>query len=108
MLYKPDSAVSKELVPGVFMKPLTWGDNSLLCEFHLNKGAVIPAHQHPHEQTGYLVKGSVRFFGDDGENVVTPGYGWSLKGGSIHGAEALVDSILIEVFSPVRQEYLPK
>jgi quercetin dioxygenase-like cupin family protein len=108
MLSKPELAGSKELVTGVFMKPLSWGDNTLLCEFRLNKGAVIPAHQHPHEQTGYLVKGSVRFFGDEGEKVVTPGYSWCFKGGRIHGAEALVDSILIEVFSPIRQEYLPK
>ncbi len=108
MLYNPDSAGFKELVSGVFMKPLTWGDNSLLCEFHLNKGAVIPAHQHPHEQTGYLVQGSVRFFGDEGENVVSPGHSWSFKGGDMHGAEALVDSVVIEVFSPVRQDYIPK
>ena len=108
MLYKPNSSNYKELVPGVFMKPLTYGDNSLLCEFHLNKGAVIPAHQHPQEQIGYLVQGSLRFFGGEGENVVEPGYSWNFKGGVIHGAEALVDSVVIEVFSPVRQDYLPK
>jgi quercetin dioxygenase-like cupin family protein len=108
MLYKPDASNYKELVRGVFMKPLTYGFNSLLCEFKFDKGARIPPHQHPHEQTGYLVKGSLRFFGDEGETIVTPGCSWSFKGGVIHGAEALEDTIAIEVFSPVRQEYLPK
>jgi len=106
MQYKPDPFNYKELIPGVFMKVLAYGDNSMLCEFQLKRGAVIPAHQHPQEQTGYLVQGSLRFFGDEGETVVEPGCSWSFKGGSIHGAEILVDSVVIEVFSPVRQDYL--
>ena len=108
MQYKPDPSNYKELVPGVFMKVLVYGDNSMLCEFQLKQGAVIPAHQHPHEQTGYLVRGSLRFFGDEGETVVEPGCSWNFKSGVMHGAEALVDSVVIEVFSPVREDYLPK
>jgi len=108
MLYKPDPSNYKELVPGVFMKPLAYGDKSLLCEFKFLKGAKIPLHQHPHEQTGYLVKGSLRFFGDEGEAVVVPGCSWSFKGGVTHGAESLEETTAIEVFSPVRADYLPK
>jgi quercetin dioxygenase-like cupin family protein len=106
MQYKPDPSNYRELVLGVFMKPLAYGDKTLLCEFMFLKGAKIPPHQHPHEQTGYLVKGSLRFFGDEGETIVTPGCSWSFKGGVIHGAYALEGSVAIEVFSPVRQEYL--
>ena len=106
MLYKRDTSNYRELLPGVAMKPLTFGDNSLLCEFHLKQGALIPAHQHPQEQTGYLVQGSLRFFGDEGEAIVQPGCSWSFKGGVAHGAEALADSVVIEVFSPVREDYL--
>ncbi len=108
MLYKPDPSNYKELVPSVFMKPLAYGDKSLLCEFKFIKGAKIPLHQHPHEQTGYLVSGSLRFFGDEGEIVVEPGYSWSFKGGVLHGAEALQETVAVEVFSPVRQDYLPE
>jgi quercetin dioxygenase-like cupin family protein len=107
MLYKPDPSNYKELLPGILMKPLTHGENSLLCEFQLKQGAIIPAHQHPQEQTGYLVRGSLRFFGDEGETVVETGHSWNFKGGVVHGAEVLVDSVAIEVFSPVRQDYLP-
>ena len=73
MQYKPDPSNYKELLPGIFMKALTYGDNSLLCEFQLKQGAIIPAHQHPQEQIGYLVQGSLRFFGDEGEAIVLPG-----------------------------------
>ena len=107
MLYKPDSSSYRELAPGVSMKPLACGDNSLLCEFRLKQGAVIPAHQHPQEQTGYLVQGSLRFFGDEGEAVVEPGCSWRFKGGVVHGAEVLEDALVVEVFSPVRTDYLP-
>lgn len=108
MQYKPDPSNYRELLPGIFMKTLAYGENSHLCEFKLKQGAVIPAHQHPQEQTGYLVHGSLRFFGDEGETVVEPGCSWNFKGGVIHGAEALVDSVVIEVFSPVRPDYLPQ
>ena len=107
MLYKPDSSNYRELLPGILMKTLAYGENSLLTEFHLKQGAVIPAHHHPQEQTGYLVQGSLRFFGDEGETVVEAGWSWNFKGGVSHGAEALVDSVVIEVFSPVREDYLP-
>ena len=107
MNYKPAPDGYRELLPGVFMKALTYGEKSMLCEFKLNQGALIPAHHHLHEQTGYLVQGSLRFFGDEGEFVVTPGCSWCFKGDLVHGAEALVDSVIVEVFSPVRQEYLP-
>ena len=108
MIYKPDSSNYKELLPGISMKTLTHGDNTHLCEFRLKQGVIIPAHQHPQEQIGYLVHGSLRFFGDEGETFVETGCSWNFKGGVIHGVEALSDSVVVEVFSPLRQDYLPQ
>jgi len=106
MIHQPDSSNFKELLPGIFMKTLTHGANALLCEFRLTKGTIIPAHQHPQEQIGYLVHGSLRLFGDEGESIVATGSSWCFKGGVIHGAEVLVDSVAVEVFSPMRLDYL--
>lgn len=106
MLYKSQAAGYRELIPGVFIKPLTRGDRSLLCEFRLKKGAIIPAHQHPQEQSGYILQGSLRFFGDEGDALIAAGDSWNFKGGVVHGAEALEDCVLIEVFSPLREDYL--
>ena len=72
MLYKPESSNFKQILPGVFMKALTYGDNSLLCEFQLKQGSIIPAHQHPQEQTGYLISGRLRFSGDEEDFIVEP------------------------------------
>ena len=107
MFYNADDLPGRELLPGIKMKVLTHGDNTLLCEFHLAAGAVIPAHNHPQEQSGYLVSGRLRFFGDEGELVVEAGSGWTFRGGVSHGVEVLADSVAIEVFSPIRQDYLP-
>ena len=106
MLYQADSSNYRELLPGVLMKPLAFGDKSLLCEFRIKQGARIPAHQHPQEQTGYLVHGALKFLGDEGETIVETGHSWNFKGGVVHGAEAIVDSVAIEVFSPLRGDYL--
>lgn len=107
MFYTPEPDQGKEMRPGVFMKSYVHGEHTHLCRYLLLKGAVIPAHQHPNEQTGYLVSGRLRFIGDEGEIFVEPGAAWTIRGGVAHGVEALEETVVIEVFSPVRQEYLP-
>ena len=106
MFYKPDPSKFKQILPGVFMKALTYGNNSLLCEFQLKQGSIIPAHQHSQEQTGYLISGRLRFSGGEEDFIAEPGSSWNFKGGIVHGAEVLQDSVAIELFSPVRQDYL--
>jgi quercetin dioxygenase-like cupin family protein len=82
------------------------GYKELIDGVKLTRGAVVPEHDHPQEQTGYLVSGALRFFGADGESVVHPGDSWNFAAGFKHGAEALEDTVVIEVFSPVREDYL--
>jgi hypothetical protein len=106
MFYKQDSSNFKQLLPGICMKPLTFGDNSLLCEFQLKQGSIIPPHEHSQEQTGYLISGRLRFSSLEGEFIAEPGSSWNFKGGIQHSAEVLQDSVAIELFSPIRQEYL--
>jgi quercetin dioxygenase-like cupin family protein len=61
---------------------------------------------HPHEQTGYLVSGRIRLFiGDDSRELVA-GDSWCIPQDMIHCAEVLEDSVAIEVFSPLREDYL--
>ena len=46
-----------EIIQGVHLKTLVYGEQTLLTEVRLEKGAVIPPHSHPHEQAGYLISG---------------------------------------------------
>jgi quercetin dioxygenase-like cupin family protein len=95
-------------IEGIEMKTLVHGEKSLLTRFHLKKGSSLPHHSHPHEQTGFLVSGKMRLIIDSKEFLVEPGDTWCIKGDIPHQARVLEDSVAIEVFSPVRQEYLPK
>ena len=93
---------------GIEQKTLVYGEKTLMTEFLLKKGSNLPRHAHPHEQTGYLVKGRIRLLiGAEGFEA-QPGDSWCIPGGVEHGAEVIEDSIAIEVFSPVREHYLPR
>jgi quercetin dioxygenase-like cupin family protein len=107
MFRKKDTADSRQLIEGVELSTLVHGEKTLMGQFKAAKGSVIPAHSHPHEQTGFMISGKLRW-NVDGETMETvAGDSWCLPGGVEHSVEALEDSILIEVFSPVREDYLP-
>lgn len=93
---------------GIEIKTFVYGENSLLTRFHLKKGSVLPRHSHPQEQTGFMVSGKMKLFIDGEAFLAEPGDTWSIKGDIEHWAEIIEDSVAIEVFSPLREDYLPK
>jgi len=108
MFGKHSSDGYKLALPGIRMKTVSYGDRTLMTEFLLARGSTLPRHAHPHEQTGYLVQGHIRLLIGAQEHEVGPGDSWCIPGGIEHGAQSLEDSIAVEVFSPVRKDYLPK
>ena len=92
--------------PGVRFRTLVHGDKTLLTEFRLEAGHTLPRHSHPHEQTGYLVSGSLRLTIGTEAIVVRPGDAWNIPGEVEHEVTVLEDAVAIEVFAPVRHEYL--
>ena len=96
-----------DALPGIRRKTLSYGDLTLLTEFRLREGYPLPMHEHPQEQTGYLVSGHLRLTIGRDTRDIWPGDSWSIPGGVCHGAEVLENAVAIEVFSPVREDYLP-
>ncbi len=96
-----------ESADGIWRKTLVYGEKTLLTEFRLQKGSRLPAHSHPHEQTGYLVSGEIILFLAGKRHEIKPGDSWSIPGDLEHSAEILADSVAVEVFSPVRDDFLP-
>lgn len=107
MFRKKGTAASKQLIEGVELATLVHGDKTLMGQFTIAKGAMVPLHAHPHEQTGIMISGKLRFVVGGEEMEVVAGDSWCLPGGVEHSAEALEDTVVIEVFSPVREDYLP-
>ena len=101
----PDGYVTA--LPGILRKTMVHGPNTLLAEFKLARGAVIPLHRHPQEQTGYLVSGHLRFTIAGCDHDCRPGDSWMIPGDVTHEVRVSEDSVVIEVFSPVRDDYLP-
>jgi quercetin dioxygenase-like cupin family protein len=108
MFCRVDKDGYREMIEGIRMKTLVHGDKTLLCEFRLAKGSILPPHDHPHEQTGYLVSGKLVFTVDGERFEAGPGDSWCIPGNTKHSAETMMDSVAVEVFSPVREDYLPK
>jgi quercetin dioxygenase-like cupin family protein len=96
-----------EVMPGIKMKNLCYGEKMNLTKFILKKNALLPEHNHENEQTGYLVKGKIRLFINNISRELKPGDSWNIKSNEKHKAEILEDSVAIEVFSPQRADYLP-
>jgi len=98
--------IGREVIDGVELSTLVHGEKTLMARFRLKKGADLPTHQHVYEQTGILVSGRIVLTIDGVEHDVVPGDSWCIAANAPHGAKALEDSVAVEVFSPVREEYI--
>jgi quercetin dioxygenase-like cupin family protein len=96
----------QDILPGIRIKTLVHGERSLLSKFRLKAGSDLPAHSHPYEQVGYLLRG--RLLLDIGGELreAGPGDSWCIASGVPHKAQALEDSEALELFSPAREDYL--
>ncbi len=108
MFYKSNREGYKQILPGIKIKTLVYGDKSLLAEFRMEQGSQLPWHSHPQEQTGTLISGRIRLFIGNDTFEAEPGDSWNIPGDVRHRAEILADTLAIEVFSPVREDYLPQ
>jgi quercetin dioxygenase-like cupin family protein len=108
MYTQKNSTDYKPLIPGVRIRPLVYGQKTHLCEFILEHGHQLPWHNHPYEQTGFLISGKLKFQIGDESYDTFPGDSWCIPENVFHGVEVLEDSHVIELFSPVRPDYLPE
>ena len=107
MFYKKENSEHKKVLEGVRYKTLTYGQNTLLSEFKLAKGSIVPPHTHPHEQTGYMISGRMQFDIAGEKYLAEPGDSWCIQRDVQHSVDVLEDSLIVEIFSPVREEYIP-
>ena len=97
----------RSTIKGIRQKTRVYGKHTLMAEIKMAKGTRIPNHRHPNEQIGYLVSGRTRLFIDDQVYTCNPGDSWCIPANAEHGTFAIADSVLVEVFSPVREDLHP-
>lgn len=94
--------------PGVKRCIKQAGEALMLMEVHFEPGAEGYEHSHPHEQMSYCLKGAVAFRIDGRETVLHAGDTIRIPGGAKHGVTALESAVLLDVFTPVREDLLKR
>jgi quercetin dioxygenase-like cupin family protein len=108
--YRWDS-MKKERVSDMLERRLITGDRMMLAHVYLKKGCIVPKHSHENEQLTYILEGALKFkIGEDGaeEIVVSAGEVLLIPSNIPHMAEALEETLDVDVFSPPRQDWLDK
>ncbi len=108
--YRWDS-MKKERVSDMLERRLITGDRMMLAQVYLKKGCIVPKHSHENEQLTYILEGALKFWiGDDESEEITVRAGEVLLIPSQvpHKAEALEETLDVDVFSPPRQDWLDK
>jgi len=103
--------MEKEKVTDLLDRRLITGDRMMLAHVYLKKGCIVPKHQHENEQLTYVLEGALHFWiGDDQTKEITIRAGEVLHIPSMvwHKAEALEDTLDVDVFSPPRADWLAK
>jgi len=99
----------REQVSDQLSRRLITGDRMMLAHVYLDKGCIVPKHSHENEQLTYILKGALRFeIGEDGaeEIIVRAGEVLHIPSNVPHKAEALEDTLDVDIFSPPRQDWL--
>jgi quercetin dioxygenase-like cupin family protein len=105
------SDMPKETVTSEISRRLITGDRMMLAHVYLKKGCVVPKHQHENEQLTYILEGALKFWiGEDQkeEVIVRAGEVLVIPSNIPHKAEALEDTLDVDVFNPPRQDWLDK
>ena len=105
MIYWNKDAVPVEMLPGLLRRTLADSDLLMLCEFTIDAGVEIPIHSHPHDQVGYVVSGCMRFTVAGESHDVRSGDSYHAPSNVPHGAVTLEPSVVIDAFSPAREDY---
>lgn len=100
-----DDIEHEELSPGIARRVLH-GDGLTVARIYLKKGAIVPLHSHINEQLSYVMEGRLRFDFDNRQQVVAAGEMMQISANEPHLVEALEDSLALDVFQPVREDWL--
>jgi quercetin dioxygenase-like cupin family protein len=101
----------KERVSATLDRRLITCDRMMLAHVYLKKGCIVPRHQHENEQITYILEGALHFWIGEDESeqiIVRAGEVLTIPSNVWHKAEALEDTLDIDLFNPPRQDWLDK
>jgi unsaturated pyranuronate lyase len=102
-----DEIAPEQINPSIARQFIT-GDRVTIARFELKRGGVVPQHAHENEQVSLVLSGALRFKIDGREETIRGGDVLQIPGNVPHEVEVLEDAIVIDVFSPIRQDWIDK
>ena len=100
--------VPSEQVTDSIARRFITGDTVTIGRFELKQGGKVPSHSHANEQVSIVLAGVLLFRIDGVETVVKAGEVMQIPGNAVHEVEVLEDTLVVDVFSPVRQDWIDK
>ena len=100
--------MEKEVLSPTIARKIISGEKAMVAQVFLAKGAVVPEHHHESEQITYILEGALQFQIDGKRIVVSAGQVLRIPSHMPHAAVALEDTLDLDIFSPIRQDWLAK
>ena len=101
-------AIEMEVLSGQIGRKIISGDRAMVAQVFLSKGAVVPEHHHESEQITYILEGALKFELEGRVVVVGKGQVLRIPSNVPHRAVALEDTLDLDIFSPIRHDWLKK
>ena len=98
--------IALEKVTEMLSRKIVTGEREMLAQVYLKAGCVVPMHAHESEQMTYILQGALRVLVDGEEIIVGEGEVLHIPSWAPHQAEALEDTFELDVFSPIRPEWV--
>ncbi len=100
--------IALDKVTEMISRKIVSGEREMVAQVYLKKGALVPLHAHESEQMTYVLQGALRVLVAGEEITVREGEVLHILSLVEHQAEALEDTFELDVFAPVRQEWIPR
>ena len=94
------------MVPGIRRQTVAAGEQMMQMLVVLDAGSHLPEHQHPHEQLTHVLHGRLHLMVAGIPHELVPGQSLCIPGATLHAADALEDTLVIDTFSPPREDLL--
>jgi quercetin dioxygenase-like cupin family protein len=106
MFIKSEYAKTQQAGNGISRKILAHGGKIMVAEVSFEQGAVAESHRHIHEQACYIINGSFEFTIDGGTKIIVSGDSVYIPSNVEHSVKALESGLIIDIFTPQREDFL--
>jgi quercetin dioxygenase-like cupin family protein len=106
--YQSWNTLPLEDINPLFQRHMVVGQQIMLARVLLKKGCIVPEHSHHNEQLTYILEGALKFWIDGKEIIVNAGETLCIPSNMPHKAEAIADTVDLDVFTPPRADWINK